>query len=179
MATTVAHLRARIYEVLCGGKGIARTLSTETPDHTFQRLYTSREDRTRLSIRAKQKPVVHVSIVKVPDVEIVDELTSSHVYRIEVRVTRYYHLAFESDPASVDAVLDREFDDGCRVRAVLGHPANLVTTEAGKATGLGGSSLRPRGATEGDDPDDVASGVDRLVERVDVFDGVFDFSPDA
>lgn len=176
MAATIAHLRERIYELLCDGKGVVRALSEE---HRFQRLRTSRGDRTVLSMRAKERPIVHVSIVAIPDIDVVDELTDGHLYRLEVRVTRYYHLAFESDPSSVDDALDREFDDGCRVRAALSHPANLVTTEAGKATGLGGSSLRPSGATEGDSPDAVASGTDRLIERVDVFEGVFEFSPDA
>ena len=148
-------------------------------DRRFQRLRTSRGDRTRLAQRAKVQPIAHVSITASPDVEVVDELTDSHLYRIEVRVTRYYWLGFESDPDTVDATLDRAFDDGLRVRAALSHPANLVTTEAGAPTGLGGSSLRPRGPTEGDDPDDVASGADRLLERIDVFEGEFDFSPDA
>lgn len=176
MATTIANLRARIYEILCDGAGVARTLAESD---RFQRLTTTRGVRDALSIRAGEQPIVHVSIRSDPDIDGIAELTDDHLYRIQVRITRYYHIAYDSDPESVDTTLDRAFDDRCRTRAVLGHPANLAKTEAGDDTGIAGSSLRLRGMSEGDSPDDVLSGADRLHVEIDVYEAEFSFSPDA
>lgn len=176
MATTIASLRERIYEILCDGSGVVRALA---PAHRFQRLTTTRGARDALSVRAGERPIVHVSIRGDADIDGIAELTDDHLYRLQVRITRYYHIAYDSDPESVDATLDRAFDDRCRTRAALGHPANLVQTEAGKPTGIAGSSLRLRGISEGDNPDDALSGADRLHVEIDVYEAAFSFSPDA
>lgn len=177
MATTSAHLYARIYEVLCDGRGVRRTIPEA---YRFARRSTSTDDRTRLSTRAKTRPMVDVSIdIAAADFGAADELADEHLYRCTIVVRRYYFLGYESDPAAVESTLVRVFDDYCRTRAALCHPANLVQTEAGNDTGIGGPALVPTGTSETETPEEAGTGRDRLLIATDTYEAAFSYDPDA
>lgn len=171
---TAAHFYTRVYELLEDGNGTARALGAT---ERFARRRTSTKDRTQLSVRAKPTPMVDVFVPDMPaEPNVASELSDEHLYRITILVRRYYHLRFESDPDTVEELQVRMMDDRGRVRAVLCHPANLRTTEAGAATGV--SSVVPRGSRlEKTEP--LGDGNDRLVIMLDTFEGAYSFNPDA
>jgi hypothetical protein len=174
VATTIEHLYTRIYEVLCDGKGVARTIPEA---FRFQRRYTSTADATVLSTRAVAKPLVYVARRRSPvDLGAADELYDSHLYRVELAIVRYYHAGWEGGLSAAEA---RAFDDMCRVRAALCHPGNLLVTEDGKETGIAAPALRAVTLGEQQAAEDLGNGRDRLLREVDTYEAAFDYSPDA
>jgi hypothetical protein len=170
--TTAAHFFTRVYELLVDGHGTARALAS---GERFLRRRTSTKDRTQLSARAKPTPMVDVFVPAMPaDFGAADELTDDHLYHLTILVRRYYHLRFESDPDTVEALQVRMMNDRARVRAVLCHPSNMLTTQAGDDTGISG--LAPRGsALERSEP--FGDGADRLVVITDTFEAEWSFDP--
>lgn len=174
--STAAHLFTRVYELLCDGDGTARTLASA---ERFVRRHTSMRDRSVLAVRSAKTPMVDVFVLAMDaDFGAADELTNDHMYRLTLAVQRHYHLTYESDPAVVEALQVRVLNDYAKTRAVLCHPSNLVQTEAGNDTGIGGSGFAPRGSKiQRAEP--IGSGADRLVVMLDTYEAEFSFNPDA
>lgn len=176
MATTVAALYERIYEILVDGAGVTRTLAES---ERLARLRTSKADRTTIAVRAKVRPLVEVLSTEIePDDVVADELHSEHHYMLGFVVRRYYYLGYESDPAEIEATAVRMADDAMRVRAALSHPSNMLTTEEAEDTGIGGPALQyVRSRLQR--LEQVGDGRDRLVLYQDEYRAAFSFSPDA
>ena len=177
-AQTTSYLRGAIVECLTTSTGKPRALAA---GHLFGQGLPPGVDRTLRSIRAKDATNRKSAFAIIGDIEVpgsvADELGSDHIYECQIVISRDYFLGWEFSTSDVGATMDAVADDFMRVRKALCHPAALDTTVGGTATGIAHGGLRAAGAKAAPRVEQIGDGRDRLVNVIDRFSCVFQFSP--
>lgn len=174
-AATVAHLRTAILEGLTTNTGKPRALPSS---RLFQAGMPPGVDATLRSVRALEKPGAFVAIGRLePQPGSATELGSDLLYKLQVAISRDYHLGYEFSLADVHTWMTRVADDGMFVRAALCFPGALDTTAGGSDTGIADNGLDATGAITTVRFERIGEGRDRLLNAIDVFHCHFLFSP--
>lgn len=139
-------LIARIYEVLCEGRGAHRTLAV---GQRFRAKLLSTESDAMKAKNARVQKLVLAAIDRFDDSVQTQEFSDRAEYATAIRVDLAYSTANPYDRARVIEQMTAAASDAHRVRMALGWPPNMVTTEAGVSTGLSGGGLVFKNASGG------------------------------
>lgn len=177
MATTLEHAYTRIYEVLCDGRGVARTLAAGYFKRGGPPGFLDAKGR---SVRARPTPRIFAHISSGESIEGGPiEMGSGHLYEHQLVLLRDHWLGYQADEDAVEAALVRVGDDHMRIAAALCYPNNLAATEAAADTGIAGAGAVGRMGSRWEVVSVQALGRDgRLIQARDIFPLVFDYDPD-
>ena len=138
LPTSFDPLVDRIYEVLCDGAGVYRALAAA--NRYTKNTLPNEPDERRAKVSRVQK-IALVGIDSIADSVNTQEFSDRAEYQAAIRVDLCYHTPNPYERAAVITQMTDTHSASHLVRAALGYPPNMATTQAGLVTGLGDGGL--------------------------------------
>jgi len=133
VATDFTPLVERIYEVLCEGEGVYRTLAEG--DRFVAKMLPGESDAV-LAKKARVQKLVLVAVDEMLDSVNTQEFSDRAEYAIKVRVDLAYSSPNPIERARLIDLMTHAKNDAHKVRQALGWPANMTATKDARATGV-------------------------------------------
>ena len=178
--TSITNALTAILEALTTDRTAASRPRALTSAELFREGYPRGIDPTVRSREAAVKKTAFVGLAEFAPEPGTTELGSDHLWRVQIGISRDYHVPYEYSVSDVREAMAEVADDTMRIAAALCYPKALEKTASGSDTALAGSgALQRAGLRTRTTIDRVGDGAraPRLLNATDVFSALFMFDP--